>query len=245
MEVEKKNNKGIIILVVVLVLIIAGLVGYICYDNGIMVLKTENETKESNTKSNKKEESDANDDETIKELDLSKCINTNNVSYSNASDNEGDYGLSMNINSDKTSITLSIDWTKFGPLSGASAYSPSVENYQITGFSKNIISTFVGDLGQSSMGITLFYLMDDGTVEYTPMFNPKYDNQNYEMNYTYDYSADGRITGQHFVTKGLINGVNDVIKLYNADASSGSSGRTTIGSKADGSFYDLGNIISK
>lgn len=261
MEVEEKNEKGkgkgIIVLVSLLILIIIGLIGYICYDKGIVFSKVENEVKESKTKSskdkeNEQEESNVNggvgNEVTIKELDLSKCLNTNNISYRNSSDVEGDYGLSMNINPDKKSIVLSIDWNKFGPLSNASAWSSSVENYQITGFSKNIRSTFVGDLGQDAMGITLFYLMDDGTVEYTPMFNSKYDSQNnlyHEMNYTFDYAADGRATRQYFITKGVISGVSDVIKLYNVDASSGYGWRTTIGAKADGSFYDLGNVISK
>lgn len=252
MEVEKKKKKGVIVLVIVLVLIIVGLAGYICYDKGIIFSKTDNVKKEEKKKADKDKTSDtknnADDKVTIKELDLAKCLNTNNISYSNASDTAGDYGLSMNINPDKTSITLSIDWNKFGPLSSASTWAPVVENYQITGFSKNVIATFVGDLGQDPKGITLFYLMADGTVEYTPMFQLKYDGQNnsyYAMSYTFEYSADGRITGEHFVTKGTINGVTDVIKLYNADASSGSGFRTTIGSKADGSFYDLGNIISK
>lgn len=252
MEVEKKNKKGVIVLVVLLLLIIVGLAGYICYDKGIIFAKTDNETKEEKKKSDKEKISDTkngtDDKDAIKELDLAKCLNTNNISYSNASDKTGDYGLSMNLNPDKTSITLSIDWNKFGPLSSASAWAPGVENYQITGFSKNVVSTFVGDLGQDSKGITLFYLMADGTVEYTPMFQLKYDGQNnsyYAMSYTYDYSADGRITGEHFVTKGTVSGTTGVIKLYNANASSGSGWRTTIGAKADGSFYDLGNIISK
>lgn len=244
---KKKSKKGLIITIIFLVLIILGLVGYICYDKGIIFSKVESENKQSTTKA-VDEDKTIIEETTIKELDLSKCLNTSNISYSNSSDVAGDYGLSMNINSDKKSITLSIDWNKFGPLSTASAWAAEVKTYQISGFSKTISSTFVGDVGQDATGITLFYIMSDGTVEYTPLFNLKYDSQNnsyYEMNYTYDYSSDGRITNQYFVTKGSISGVSDVVKLYNVDASNNSGWRTTIGAKANGSFYDLGNVISK
>ena len=243
----KKNNMGLIALVVILFIIIIGMGLYIAYDKGIVFSNTKKEATESSQSKEitDNDESRENSNE-IKELDLSKCINNKTNTYSNSSDVEGNYGLSMEINSEKTSVTLSIDWSKFGPLSTVSTWPSSVTTYQVTGFSKTINSVFVGDLGQDSTGITLFYLMSDGTVEYTPMFNRKIDSQNnsyYEMNYTYDYSADGRTTGQHFSTKGTINGVSSVIKLYTVDASNGSGWRTTIGATSDGSFYDLGDII--
>lgn len=244
---RKGSSTVLIIIIVVLVLIIIGLIGFICYDRGLQSSTNKNDIKETNSKANKKDRKDTEKKETVKKLDLSKSLNTSNVSYKNASDTIGDYGLSMNINSDKKSITLSIDWNKFGPLSTASAWSPAIETYQITGFTKEIASTFVGELGQDAMGLTLFYLMTDGTVEYTPMFNLVnfgQANTHYEMNYSYNYSADGRVVGDpYFVTKGTVSAVTSVIKLYNVDAYSDTGARTVIGAKADGSFYDLGTII--
>ena len=35
MEVQKKSNKGLIILVVVLIVLLLGSTGYICYDKGV------------------------------------------------------------------------------------------------------------------------------------------------------------------------------------------------------------------
>lgn len=253
-KTDNKSNK-LIVVIVILSLIIVGMGVYIAYDKGVIFSSVENDTKQSNdnkeleeTKEEQKNDSD--DSNKIKPLDLSKCLNSSSGTYQNSSDVEGNYGLSMSINQDQKSITLSIDWSKFGPLSNASSYASTVENYQITGFSKSISSVFVGDYGQDSTGITLFYVMSDGTVEYTPIFALKQDSQGnsyYEMNYTYDYSSDGRVTGQHFATKGIINGVTDVIKLYTADYSipNGSGLRTTIGARKDGSFYDLGKLIQK
>lgn len=248
---EDKNNVSNTLKIILVVLLLIA-VGVICYLLGSNNTDENSQNKENNVteENNLDNADDKQDDSVIKELDLSQCLNTDYI-YKNYSVNEGDYGLSMSINSDQASITLSIDWSKFGPLSAASAWGNSVENYQIIGFTKNIVSTFIGDIGQSSMGITLFYLMDDGTVEYTPMFELKYDSQGnsyYELNYTYEYSADGRVSGQHFESKGVINGVDNVIKLYNVDTYNSSNGfgmRTTIGAKADGSFYDLGDVIMR
>ena len=108
----------------------------------------------------------------MKELNLSKCLNTKNITYSNASDIEGNYGISLKINSDNKSITITEDLDKLMPLLPPYASSTWVPNtlksYQIKGFSKNIKETFIGELGQDITGLTLFFLMDDGTVEYTP-----------------------------------------------------------------------------
>lgn len=243
METENgsKKSKGMIIIIVILGFIVLGLVLYICYDKSVIFQNTEKEDKQSSVKSNKKEKGDATKDKTIvvKELDLSRSLNTNGITYSTpnlASSSNNNIGISMSVGADSKSVTLNIDWNKFGEFSGASAWVPTVESYSITGFHKKIKDAFIGELGQDAMGLTLFYLMSDGTVEYTPMFN-----QQGQMNYT---ASDGT-TKEHFETKGMVNGVSEIIKLYNVDASNGSGWGTTIGAKADGSFYDLGDIISK
>lgn len=249
-EVTKKSNLPIIIIVILsLVIVLMGV--YIFTSNGLFVGSDNSQKNEgitSEIKDNNNEEANkAEPNDVIKELDLSKCLNSSDNIYSNPTDVEENYGLSMNTNSDKKSITLIINWDKFGPLTNAAG--GGTESYQITGFTKEIESTFIGTLGQSSTGLTLFYLMSDGTVEYTPMFVLKTDSQSntyLAMNYIYEYSSDNRVTGQHFITNGSLVGVSDVIKLYNVSAgsSSGSGWLTTIGAKADGSFYDLGAIIN-
>lgn len=249
-EVKAKDNKMIIIVIILFIIVIAMGI-YIAYDKGVIFSKVEKETKESEKKTKEKDDEEDVDDkeDEIKPLDITNCLNSEKI-YSNASDVSGDYGLSMNINSDLKSITLSIDWNKFGPLSNATAWANTVEDLQIIGFNKDVKEAFVGDLGQSSVGITMFFLMSDGTVEYMPMFNRKFDSQNnlyYEMNYTQEYSADNRITGKHFETKGALPNIENVIKLYVTDAAvqNSAGARTTIGAKADGSFYDLGVSISQ
>ena len=251
---EKSSKKNNNVLIVILILIILGMGAYILYDHGV-IFSNSNITEKGNNdgKNNNKTDTDDNDkdDSTnngVKDLDITKCLNNSSLTYSNASSVEGKYGLSMVINSDKKSVTLNIDWSVFGPLvpkyPGGGSTTSGVENFQVTGFTKDVVATFVGDLGQSSEGITLFYLMSDGTVEYTPMFAKKTDSQN-NVYYVVNYVYSG--TNTSFVTSGAVSGVSGVIKLYNADVgSNGASGwKTTIGATKDGSFYDLGTVINK
>lgn len=238
---KEKSKNSIIIVLVIIVCVLMMVVGFFLGKNSAVENNDNDDVVEKNDIETEDDIEDNQDVvEEIKDLDLSKSLNTTGITYSNADDTESKYGLSMNINSDKKSITLSIDWEKFGPLSTASQWANVVEDYQVIGFSKEVINTFVGELGQDPTGITLFFLMSDGTVEYMPVFA-----NSEAMNYTLDYSSDGKITGQHFETKGAVDGVSDVIKLYNVSFSNGQTGAmTTIGAKKDGSFYDLGTIIN-
>lgn len=245
----KKKNKGMAILVTILVIIIIAMAGYICYDKGIIF--GDSNLKNPNEESEKEKEKDKNSsddkvgnsnvqEDVVKPLDLTKCLNSS-ANYSDPSDIPGNYGLAMQINTDKKSVTLTIDWNKFGPLSTASAYAPEVKTYQITGFNKEIKDTFVGGIGQDAMGITLFYIMSDGTVQFTPMFVRKTDtkgNLYFVMNYR---------NNSDFTVSATAAGVNDVIKLYTANMSTsmGGGGVTTIAAKKDGSFYDLSSEVSK
>lgn len=247
LKAKNKKNNLLVGIILLLIIIIIGMGIYIMYDKGILFSDTEVQDKKANNKKETVEKKKENKEvEEVKPLDLSKCLNNNTNTYSNPTDIEGNTGLSMRINPDKKSITLSIDWPVFGPLSMTAAYSPNVEEYQITGFSKEIKQAFVGELGQDAMGITLFYLMDDQTVEYTPMFILKMDSTNhsyYEMNYAIETYGDNQMrTG--FSTNGPVTDAKEVIKFYTVNASNGFGWITTIGTTKDGSFYDLGDMIN-
>lgn len=240
-----KKNKGPIIIIIILIVIILGMGLYILYEKGLILSDTNVEDKEISNKKNgkkstKKDKTTDNNSDEIKPLDVTKCLNnSSNTTYSNPSDVDENVGLSMSINSDKRGVTLSIDWNTFGPISGASAWAPITEQYQITNFDKDIKATFIGGNGQDAKGTKLFYLMEDGTVEYTPVFKLETDTQGnsyYSVNYV---SGNG---DTHFEVKGTISNVSGVVKLYKISAS---SWMTTIGAKKDGSFYDLGSIINQ
>ncbi len=246
---ESKKNNSLAIVIVLLVLVILGLVFYILYDKGIIFSKDDstNSTETTNTNSDNTSSDTNNQTTEVKELDLTKSLNTSDITYKNSSDTEGNYGLSMKVNNDKKSVTLTIDWAIFGKVSTTGS-SGEVKDYSITGFSKNVRSTFIGDLGQSYNGITLFFIMEDGTVEYTKMFK-QYETGNTDGSIQYVLTASVNSDGSTgtFTSNGLVSGVKDVVKLYNVDASSqnASGYRTVIGATKDGSFYDLGSVINK
>jgi len=180
---DKKGNKGIIIALctVIVVLICAITYGFV---SGTVSFNTnKNNTNDkieenNNDNSNKLEDNNEQDNDVVREVDLTKCLNNSGNSYSDATDVDSNTMFSLKINSDKKSVTFSINWEKFGPFSGASMWTNTVGDYQITGFSKEIKEVFIGGVGQSVQGTTLFYLMEDGTVEYTPIFVLKTDSQN-------------------------------------------------------------------
>ena len=251
---NKKSSKKYIVIIIILLIVILGMFGYILYDKDIILSdKKENKesttekTKSDNTKSKdiKKEESDT---EEIKPLDLTKCLNDNNgVTYANPTDVEEDFGLYLKVNSDRKSVAETIDMAKFGPISTSTQWSDSVSTQIIEGFTKKIVSTFVGTLGQDTNGITYFYVMEDGTVEYTPLFVKKTDsagNMFYALNYVNEYTNDGKISKSYMTTNGVLKDVKGVYKLYSVDAYKGSGAKTVIGVTKDGSFYDLAKAIN-
>lgn len=242
--VKEKKSKGPVIIIIILVLVIVGLSTYILSDKGIIFTNKEEKTesnKKNTTKTDKNTNSDDNttkEEDTIKPLDLSKCLNNSTNTYSDQSEaTASKYGLSMSVNQDKMSVTLNIDWATFGPISGSTAYVGTVKTYQITGFTSKVKSAYIGDVGQDATGITLFFLMEDNTVSYMPMFIWKQDTQGNgysQMNYTND----------NFVIKGVLPTAKNVINLYIANASNGSGYITTIAATKDGSFYDLGLLFT-
>ena len=226
---NKKISAGVIFLIIALVLLIAG---------GITILSS----KEKETNKNNKPETTKKEDNTttkVEPLDLKKGLNNSNNNYSNHLDaTSSAYGLSMKVNSDKTSVSLSIAWATFGPLVRMTDKGNEVKDYQITGFTSKVKNAYVDIIGQDITGVTLFFLMEDSTVSYMPMFVLKKDdlgNIREKMNYTDD----------NFTVTGLLPKVKDVVNLYTVTSTSGvSSASTTIGATKDGSFYDLGELFT-
>lgn len=237
---EKKIGKGKTILIVILIIVIGALIGYILCDKGILGTKTEKvEVKEK--KQVKEEE---------KELDLTKSLNTTDIEYSDPvllTNTYENIGLSINVNDDKKTATLSIDWDIFGPHSTASTWGSGIAKEDVKGFTKNIKKAYIDGIGQDSMGTMLIFLMEDQTLEYISLFESKFDSQGtlyYEMSYTYDRDAEGKVISEYFKSKGQIPEVENITELYGAQVLEQTGGYHTILAKTkDGSFYDLSESI--
>lgn len=249
MEKEKKN-KGLIAIVIVLILVIIGLIVYICYDKGIVKnSKKEEITEKSKKETNKSKDKVVKEKDEIKSLDLTKSLNTTNYIYENPVVATTSAGLTAKVNNDKKTVTLTIDWKKFGPITSATAYASESQDYTIKGFDKNVKAAYIGELGQSPVTLTLFFIMEDGTVSYMPMFVQATDqagNMRYDVNYTYDKDASGKVTGTYFQVKGYVQGVNGAVEIYNVDEHqiNSTGAKTAIAATKDGSFYDLVSVIN-
>ena len=239
MEEKKKNNVGLIILVVILLLACAGMGAFIFINKDKLITKENTSATEKN--SNKKESKQ--EDTKIAELDLSKCLNKTNVTYSNPVEAKTSIGLTPTVDEGKRSITINTDGSKFGPVSTLSSYYSGEYKMYVDGFDKNIEDVYVGELGQDSVGTTLLYVMEDGTVQYTKIFKKATDasgNQYYTLN-TYQQGEDN----YRFHVDGTAKDVKDVVKIYNVNATTtGSGAGTAIAATKDGSFYDLSIINS-
>ncbi len=250
-DVKKGNSSIFIIIVLVLIVIALGVFIYLNKDKLFQVVESNsNTTEQKNTKQNDNKTTDTEDketesvEETIKPLDLTKCLNCGeNWVISDAT--ETDESKHFTIKNDNN-LKLAINWATFCQFSGASDCSNEVVEYDIRGVSKKIQSTIVGGSGQSINSTTFYYLLEDGTVEYTKLYNKNKDSQGnnyYAINYSYDNNqkdSQGNPT-TYFASQGTVPNVKNVIKLYNVQVheQNGGGHATTIGAKSDGSFYDL------
>lgn len=170
-------------------------------------------------------------------FDNNKIINpeANGWQYLELPSSANNIGLTLSVNSINNTGTIQINWDKFhnystrfiqNNIQGA----PSIGNVQIISVKKfigQVQSAFLGSFGQSFGRETAFFVMLDGSVEYVPI-QKLYDICGYRNNATVN-------------SFGEVPGVFEVLKVVrakgNAPQSVGSV--TTLGIKADGSFYDF------
>ncbi len=237
-EPKKKSPLGVIILIVILM--IGCLIGgYFLNESGILSGKkdTPKEEKEPVVTNNEVINNGEDEKEEIKEIDLSKSLNTTDYTYSSLNDkDEAAKYYTLKVNEDKKSATITVTAEGGKVICESIKSTCGDKGYDITvsGFDKKIKSTYVGGIGQS-VGSTIFYfLMEDGTVEYVKLLNQKTDSNgtNYYENGTLEKPQ-------------VVSGVSDVVKMYgaNSNAPQSTGSYTTLADKKDGSFYDLSKII--
>ena len=225
-EIVEKKSPNVFVTVLCIVLIIAMFfVGWFAggktaeLEDKIIDKATEKEEKKKEENVDKEKEVE------IKELDLTKCLNNTQNEYSSPYKNDKScYDMSVKINDDQQSATLIVDWNKF-PEMAAENVSNGVKNYQIKGFDKKIEKIYFGGFGHDCSGETLFYLMEDGSVEYTPLYVQKHDTQSPRIlsyvNLKNVTDASGNVIEEYTIAVlGDVNGdaelsTMDYISVYN------------------------------
>lgn len=246
---ELQNNKkgnGLVVVVIILILLVLALGGYICYDK-LLSNKQVNEPNQAEEKKDNKETEESKQLETfdISKFDGSQVINGNSdVKYSSQameasnsekkskSDGTNIEFLKAELQSDSKSIIANVNWAEMYFDRESKNYT-----YIISNFNNKIRKVYVSGWGQAMGADTIFYLMEDGTVEYTPI--------------TSKIVKESVDTPDTVILKsyGKIQNVEDVVMI--ATVSAGPANSQTggymalVGIKADGSFYDISKILDQ
>lgn len=254
--VKKKSHIALIIVIIILILVLG--IGGWKITNTLNADKNDNteskrkknksiteETVDNNvqedSKNDSEETTDSNSIESVDvnslTVDSSKVINpeAKGWSYSEIQSSNANMGLAANVNKRDNTGSIEIHWDKFHNFSTGylrtnaqgGTYSDNIQTVYVKGFNGTVYSAYITGFGQSFGAETAFYIMTDGTVAYVPIQKL--------------YNSYGSTTNPVNTSAISMSNVNGVVKIVQADAhapySTGSA--TTLGLKADGSFYDF------
>lgn len=233
-----KNKTNLILITLIIILLIAtiGLSVFILFNKDKLigsnqVTNSANEQKTQNlAKSNDITKVEKNEDVIAKEagsqsnftvnLDTSKIINTNRQ----------DYHLKEVLREvavmyvDKTQKILNFNYNQEKAAKDYGIDAPKLATNSNISFDKKIVDILFGSTGQTSIGDTLFILLEDGTIEYIPLVHAIMHKQSLATSY------------------GKVNGIKDVVRLSQGEIGYQYSSNTVLAVKNDGSFYDLGVV---
>lgn len=220
------NNRGLIITLIVFLIIILGLIGYICYDKELILNNKKENVSTKETTKNKKTSDTTNTENTNNVgINTEKCINCEdkNLYYDITSKEHIDEVSASFSTKDKTkgNITIDIDAYNTKAATNFNLQTSSIEY----NFDKSIKDVLIYNIGQENLAPIVMYLMEDGTVNYIDVYQGLTDNNLTEYK--------------------TINDVKDITNLYTASSCSEEycNANTILAQKSDGTFYDLMDIL--
>lgn len=229
MKLKKRGVSGVLVFFLILIFTAAGLVGgwYVGKEN-LIKIGTEKEEKED------KNEEEIEEQEELKVGECQNCKEGNKYTLIGNSS----VGLSIEIDSNMKSATIKANVKELGSAYGLSLTSLGDNEYitevKVDGFNKKITQVHIGGFGQAVGAENILYVLEDGTVEYTPILKEIKENWNKENK------------DKLFKSNGKVKDVEDISYITGASVASGTSGHyTTIAVKKDGSFYDLDEILNR
>ena len=223
------NKKSFIVIVILLIAIILGLCVFIAYDKNLFGIKGESKIEKNNVAEKKEEDNtnkavdSGNENKLVTiSLDESKSLNsdTEKLSY-RVTTNYTMNGIYVNCNSNTCMISINWDFVNKDYFNLNSEKSGN-EDIKIENISGKIVDVFTDSMGQSASCSTVLILLDDGSVEYIPLFYALKNN---------NIKSYGKIDGVTNVTKFLSVGVSP--------KSPGGGYHSIVALRSDGSFYDL------
>ena len=166
-------------------------------------------------------------------IDVNKCINAHkDAEYQIIKEDSMSDDISCSVNKDKKSVTLSINWEnmkKMYQINQPNEIKGNSETVTIDNFSNEIIDVCVVRLGQGIGNETILFLMEDGTVEYIPIYRA--------------------LKNKEYKSYGELNGLDSIVDVSKGSAVLNNNSEyvgghiTVFAIKEDGSFYDLYEIL--
>ncbi|MBQ6323519.1 MAG: hypothetical protein IJI22_01665 [Bacilli bacterium] len=228
---KKKGNGGLVFLVILLLLICCGLGGFIFVNKDKIF--SDGEVVTTKTSSEKSEVNDKTVMNTV-EYGLKDCLNGDeNVVYRPNSSFSA-INLSVSVQEDLKTAIVEYDGIKLCGIYGGECggTSDGTRSRVTKNFDKKITQVLVTGYGQAVGHEVILYLMEDGTVQYTPLYKDvKYPPQD---------------ENQRFNSYGTLEGVEDVVSLM--EVASGVKegagwGMNIIAKRSDGNYYDLSKVL--
>ena len=228
---NKKSKTGLHVFVGILLgIIICGGIVFATYELGYLTFNGKEEkvdTENDNATNNDQTEEDRS--ASSLDFDNSKVVNGNETTYTLRNYNDT---ISIIVDETRKIVTLNYNRKKLSDKYGLNWDTTGVdeniyEDKQIT-FEKEIKDICFGLIGQDTADYILF-LMEDGTVEYIPVYQALSTN-----------GIDG------LVSYGALQGIEDVVKFYTVYARVGMTGNysTILAQTKDGTLYDLAPMIN-
>lgn len=136
------------------------------------------------------------------------------------------FSVSLDLSTNQASLTLNWDRIKeyYPSLNLTQTGTEDISNFDLSGKPTDLLLT---GFGQAPGYETLFFLIEDGTVEYIPLAKATKDS--------------------NFKSYGKLPNINNVIKFYSGSSCPADSftgcGRQSLAQRADGNYYELYDAV--
>lgn len=228
---NKKSKTGLHVFVGILLgIIICGGVVFATYSLGYLTFNQVEETEKTETNNEENNEAEEEVSDNSLDFDTSKIVNSTADSYELQNYNGTiDVRLdntrkiaTLSFNRKTLSDTYGLNWDTTGVVEG------TVEDKAIT-FTQGVKDVYVGGIGQDMSGDIILFLMDDGTVEYIPIYQA--------------LSTNGI---DSLTSYGTLPDLKGIVKFYSVGAIRNPVGSsvTILAQTKDGTLYDLAPIIN-
>lgn len=235
-QMQKKKSPSKIIIIILLVIIV-GLGGFIFINRDALFSKNDN----SKAKAEETEKAEKEDSSEKITLDISKCANCDKdwkfTSVSLASGEIND--LSVKVENGQAKVT--VDWDKYCKTNTDPNCQSGSKTYDVVGLKDKVKYASIGSNGQDATGTAFYFVLENGTVEYTKLYSSHNAIDESGNEYT-DWKIN--ISNNHFASQGAIKGIKDIVKIYTVGITSGYIGFVaTIGETSNGTLYNLNGIL--